>query len=329
MARTDAPGPSSWTSPWARIRLKLHKWRIPDELRHMRTAHPDFALLPQDNGGWRILWRGETVGNTLPLTALTTPSQDHCFIVGTGPSISALHFQRLLGHDCIGVNGSILKSIEAGVPFRSVVIGDRQFFIDRFPLVRQTLLSGTECLFSFRGLSAICERAPELLADARVFVLDEINGRYGIAKPSPQAFDELATADPELRLHPSRRPSEGRVGYSLNPDKGVFTGQTIVYSALQVATRLGYRRVFLLGLDLGGTGSGTRFYESGAHAAPMRLDRDYEPYILPAFETAAAVCKSIGVEVYNLSPDSRLPAQIIPRLTLEQALDSIVDAPSS
>ena len=325
MTRTDSPSPS----PWARIRIKLHKWRTPDALRHMRTAHPDFALLRRDNGGWRILWRGKTVGRTLPLTALARPSQEHCFIVGTGPSINALNFQRLRGHDCIGVNGSILKSVEASVRFRSIVILDRQFFIDRFPLIRETLLSGAECLFSFRGLSAICERAPELLAHARVFLLDEINGRYGVAKPSPQAFDELATTDPELRLHPSRRPSEGRVGYSLNPDKGVFTGQTIVYSALQVATRLGYRRVFLLGLDLGGTGSGIRFYESGTHAAPMRLDRDYEPYILPAFETAATVCKSIGVEVYNLSPDSRLPACIVPKLTLEQALDSVLDAPPS
>ena len=323
MTVTDSPRPS----PWFRVRAKLHKWRIPDELRHMRTAHPDFALLPQDNGGWRVLWQGKTVGHTLPLKALATPSHDHCFIVGTGPSINAVDFQRLRGHDCIGVNGSILKSVEAGVPFRSVAILDRQFFIDRFPLVRQTLLSGTECLFSFRGLSAVCERAPELLADARVFLLDEINGRYGVAKPSPQAFDDNAAVDPELRLHPSLRPSEGRVGYSLNPDKGVFTGQTIVYSALQVATRLGYRRIFMLGLDLGGTGSGIRFYESGAKAAPMRLDRDYEPYILPAFETAATVCKSIGVVVYNLSSDSRLPARIIPKLTLEQALYSLLDAP--
>jgi KDO transferase-3 len=310
-------------SPWSWARRKVHKWRIPEELRHMRTAHPGFALAPESDGGYRILWRRRMVGRTRPLTELSTPKAAACFLVGSGPSINELAFQRLVGQDCIGVNGSILKSMESGIAFRSFVALDRNFFTDRFELVQQTLESGAECLFSFRGLSVICERAPELLRDSRVFLMDEINGRYSIPKPSPAEFDAWAEADPDLLLHPTRRPSEGRVGYSLDPRKGVFTGQTIVYSALQLATWLGYRRVFLLGLDLGGTGPDARFYETGAKAASMRLDRDYEPYILPAFEVARSVARSLGARVYNLSPKSRLPERVIPRLTLEQALKQV------
>ena len=311
------------------VRYKFHRLRTPHELRHMRTAHPDFSLEPDPAGGHQIVWRNQTVGKARPLSELSAPASGHCFLVGTGPSINALEFERLAGHDCIGVNGSIVKARETGVAFRSVLILDRNFFLERFELVRETLASGAECLFSFRGLSLTCERAPELLSGARIFLLDEILGRYGIPKASPTAFDARAEADGDLLLHPSRRPSEGRVGFSLDPSKGVFTGQTIVFSALQVATWLGYRRVYLLGLDLGGTTSGARFYESGAKAAPMRLDRDFEPYILPAFEVARAAAESLGLEFYNLSPDSRLPARIMPRLTLGEALKKSDAASSS
>ena len=292
----------------------------------MRTVHPDFSLAVHPDGGHRIVWRGESLGRARPLAELAMPATQECFIVGTGPSINEVDFEQLAGRDCIGVNGSIVKARQSGLAFRSTAIMDRKFFTERYELVCQTMSSGTECLFSFRGLSAICERTPELLENSKLFLLDEINGRYGVPKRSSVAFDTWAETDPDLVLHPSCRPSEGRVGYSLDPRKGVFTGQTIVYSALQVATWLGYRRIFLLGVDLGGATSGIRFYESGADATPMRLDHDYDSYILPAFETAREVAGSIGVMIYNLSPDSRLPAEVIPRLGLQEALEGTADS---
>jgi KDO transferase-3 len=103
----------------------------------------------------------------------------------------------------------------------------------------------------------------------------------------------------------------------------VFTGQTIAFSALQVAVWLGYTRIFILGMDLGGTGDGARFYESGEKAAPMRLGRDYESYIQPAFEVAGKLRSALGIQIYNLSPDSRLPAAIIPKLSFTDALEMI------
>jgi Kdo-III transferase WaaZ len=290
-------------------------------MRHMRSVHPDFSLAGT-GGAWEsICWRGEPVGRLQPLDRLAPATTPDCFIVGTGPSINEIDFARLRGQACIGVNGSILKSEESAVPFRSHVITDRRFFMDRFELATKVVRSGGECLFSFRCLSVICERQPDLLQGARVFLLDEVRARYDQPKPAPEAFDEAARRDPDLVLHPRLGPSNGWVGFSRDIRKGVFTGQTVVFSALQVAVWLGYRRIFLLGTDFGGPVDGQRFYESGKDAAPMRLDRDYEAYIQPAFEVASTLLGELGVEIYNLSQASRLPTEIVPKLSFEAALE--------
>lgn len=302
------------------LRRKIYRARLAHDMRHMRNAHPDFRIGGREDGADTIYWRGRPVGRINPLEALAPAATRDCFIVGTGPSLNDIDFAALRGRTCIGVNGSVLKGEAFSVPFRSHVISDRHFFNDRFELVRKALESGAECIFSFRGLSIVCEREPALLHDARVFLLNEITARYGEPKPDPVAFDAAAQRDPDLVLHPRARPSEGRVGFSRDIRKGVFTGQTIVFSALQLAVWLGYRRVFILGMDLGGTGAGGRFYEAGSQAAPMRLDRDYEAYIRPAFEVAAGLLSKLGVEVYNLSERSRLPSEIVPKLAFEEAL---------
>jgi len=287
----------------------------------MRHAHPDFRLDGPDGRQDTIYWCRSPVGQIQPLEQLAPAVGRDCFILGTGPSINELDLSALRNRACIGVNGSILKAEESGLVLRSYLISDRHFFDQRFELVRKVLVSGTECLFSFRGLSIICERAPELLSDARVFLLNEITARYAEPKPDPARFDAAAAQDPDLVLHPTLRPSQGRIGFSRDIRKGVFTGQTIIFSALQAAVWLGYTRLFILGMDLGGTGDRTRFYETGEQAMPMRLERDYQAFIQPAFETARGLFDRLGIKVYNLSANSRLPAKIVPKRSFAEALE--------
>lgn len=289
-------------------------------MRHMRSIHPDFQLQKREDGGFQILWKKKLVGHTRPLAELTPSRGQSCFIVGTGPSISGLDLSRLKNHPCFGVNGSILKSSEIGSPFIYYVITDRNFFLDRFDLVRRVVRSDSDCLFSFRGLGAICEQAPEVLSGTRLFLLDEVNAHYGQSRMEPNEFEALAAQNSDFELHARVESTQGRVGFSRDIRQGVFTGQTVVFSALQTACWLGYKRIFIVGMDLGGTGHNVRFYESGKQAASMRLDNDYESFILPAFEVARNLMGATDVEIYNLSPHSRLPDSVIPKLSLTEAL---------
>ena len=289
----------------------------------MKSLHPDFALRaqPDHKGGFDILWRRRVVGEVRDVSELMRPTgDDACFIVTSGPSLAQIDFGRLRGRVCFGVNGSIVKAEEAKVPFLYHMVLDRNFVRDRFELVRLAILSGCQCIFSFVALSEIVEREPSLLRHDNLFLLKQLNAVYAEHKLSPAAFDAWAAQQPGLWLHPDAPEKRGWVGFSARPDLGAFSGQTVAFSALQVAWWLGYRQIFMLGMDLGGNGDYTRFYEKGGAAATTRLDRDFEPYILPSFELAGRICREEGGEVYNISPSSRLSAEVIPRLTLDEAL---------
>jgi KDO transferase-3 len=51
------------------------------------------------------------------------------------------------------------------------------------------------------------------------------------------------------------------------------------------------------------------------------LDRDYDDYILPSFQILGDLCRAGELQVYNLSPASRLPDSIIPKVSYEEALE--------
>jgi hypothetical protein len=58
----------------------------------------------------------------------------------------------------------------------------------------------------------------------------------------------------------------------------------------------------------------------------MRLDLDYDRYIVPSFEVARDALTQQGVAIYNLSEHSRLPDSVIPKLSFA---DAVADAGAS
>jgi KDO transferase-3 len=305
-----------------KARRKLKRLSTPPELKHMGKLHPDFGLVPSDHlpGAHQVTWKGKRIGIARPLSMLPAADQRDCYIIASGPSLADFDLSRLSGRICFWVNGSIVKATQCDLRVSYFVVTDKNFARDRFELVRQGIASGANCIFGFRVLNEIAEREPALLASERLFLIQEINARYAMAKLDPAAFDAWAEGEAGLFLHESGRLKRGWVGFSQAIDKGVFTGQTVVYSALQVACALGFRQVFILGMDLGGTGTLARFYESGSNVAGSRLDEDFEPYIVPSFELARRLTGKMGVEIYNVSPRSRLPDTTIRKIDFDEML---------
>ena len=73
-------------------------------------------------------------------------------------------------------------------------------------------------------------------------------------------------------------------------------------------------------MDLNFSQDTSRFYEHSKDVVKSRINRDFEPYVLPAFEVAGKVAEHHGLEIYNLSPNSRLPETVIKKISLEEAL---------
>ena len=109
------------------------------------------------------------------------------------------------------------------------------------------------------------------------------------------------------------------LGYSFDVALGVFDADTVAYAALQVLVSGGARHVYVHGLDLT-LQNGLRFYDEGPTPQASRLVRNFSQLIEPSFRFAAAQWRTRGVSVFNLSPISALPADIIERLDWQALL---------
>ena len=104
-----------------------------------------------------------------------------------------------------------------------------------------------------------------------LFLLPEINAFYNTPRLAPADFAAWAARQDYLTLHPDPQYHTGRVGFSGDIRRGVFSAQTVIFEALQVAAFLGYRQIFILGMDLNAGPGQARFYEQGDHVARTRL----------------------------------------------------------
>ncbi len=70
-------------------------------------------------------------------------------------------------------------------------------------------------------------------------------------------------------------------------------------------------RTYLVGLDIGNANQ-PRFYETNKNKQKSGLLKDYQEKILPFMKEASLMFKDEGMRLYNCSPVSKLPYDIIP-----------------
>lgn len=108
----------------------------------------------------------------------------------------------------------------------------------------------------------------------------------------------------------------GANGFSYDLSKGIYSGYTISYFALQLAVYMGFKRIFFLGLDLQNTKEDTHFFGHDHHS------KDHEktefPKMRNSFESIAPTLKERGIKIYNCSPYTSL--ECFPHLSYEDAL---------
>jgi len=307
---------------WDKYRKWLYRKTLPNNLNQLKKLHPDFKLKKigdKENCYYEIFWKKKLIGKTNPLANLKKPVSDRCFIVATGPSINEVDFQQLSSETLFGVKGAVAKC-DKNTFMQYHIVSDATFIPQRFPLVEKMINSKADCLFSFVALNHICECNPDPLKADNIFLLPEINYHYDLPKKNAVDFDQWAESEPDLVLHDTVKLSKGRVGFSKNINLGVFTAQTVVFEAIQTAAYLGFKKINILGMDLTFGQDTARFYEQKNDIAKSRINKDFEPYIVPSFEVARNIAEQEGFEIFNLSPNSRLPESIIKKISIEQAL---------
>ncbi len=293
------------------------------QFKHMGWIVENFRLeqAPSEPGATNVLWDNNVVYKTPALKSLRNTASGDCFLVGTGPSIGEIDFSKLRAKVCFGVNGSIVKFRMAGFAPAYYAIATRDFFYNRFNMVHQAIESKATCFFPFWGLCRICKNDTALLQNASIYLMYTVNKRYGIPMMNAKAFDKRAAADPDLILHKTLKRAKDAVGFSLDLEKGYFHGENVLFVAIQIARYIGFRRLFILGMDLDYSRPNPRFYENASDSRPTWIDKSFERSIVPAFEVLRNMCLEKQIEVYNLSLKSKLPEKIIPKISFEKAIE--------
>ncbi len=298
-----------WLRQWQR-------WRSSKAMRHMADLHPRFAIAERADARI-VLWQNRRVATLVPLTALKNNAENSaCYVLASGPSMQGVELTQLGNAPQFGVNGAIAKFTDyPELAPRYYVISDPDFIVQRFALVEQVFARKPHVFLSAAALSAICEIDAAILATAPVSLIETHFCPYGKPRLSRVQIAELIARSPVLYAR------DWRIGFSKDIELGLFSAHTVAYYAIQIACYMGFKNVFLLGMDFQTAAGATRFYEGGAAALPSGVDKDYAKFIQPSFEVLRRVCdEDPQFRVYNLSAQSRLPDSIVPKISVADAL---------
>lgn len=299
-----------------KLRLKWRRFRLGERFHHHYQCHPRFSIVRGDNAH-EILWDGKKIAAVGHIKSLRQHFKGSCFVIASGPSLNELDLADLQGFDTLSLNCAIKKFVASQMVPTHCVIVDRRIFEKNWDCVEASIRSGANCFFSYVGLSRICERAPELFKQGNIYLVESLGRFFGVPRPDLDAFQQRYRHDPDLFMDESF-PTNGVIGFSVDAEKGFFSGKTVATWGVQIVNYLGYNKQFIAGMDLGGTGK-SHFYGASSNKIPDFL-ADYDPYIKGCFEQARRAAEAGLFSIYNLSEHSTLPHEIIPKISYHEAL---------
>lgn len=108
----------------------------------------------------------------------------------------------------------------------------------------------------------------------------------------------------------------GSEGFCFDLARGIYSGYTVSYFALQLAVYMGFTKIFYLGLDLKHTEGQTHFF--GRDWVSTNHEQTEFPKMIRMLQFAAQRLAGSDVQVYNCSPVSTLAC--FERVSYEWAL---------
>lgn len=263
-----------------------------DRPPHRRAIKLAFACLGSSRAHWqetwpglrleraaggrpgRILHRGRPVAPLAPLSALGERAGETITIVGSGPSIREIDPGRLPGYPIL-LNGALSLGLSG-----ALAVEDERFVWRHLAMMEERLTREMVRLFAPSVIRVLAARAPRLLTDGPVILMENLGKRAG-----------------EMRRDDLPRISE-------TPEEGVVVAGTVAFSALQMALGTDARRIALAGVDLGNA-TRPRFYETPGNAAPSGLTVGLDR-ILSHFRAAVDLAARRGIVIETVTPGSAL-----------------------
>lgn len=210
---------------------------------------------------------------------------ERCFIIGNGPSLNAKDLDMLNNEFTFACNK--IYKIYDKTDWRPdyYVVDDRNYVKDDY----YNIINKTE---------------PKIAG----FVGVEYNKKI----VEPYINSDRIIMKKKTILH------NGYPEWNINVDDYVCTGHTVVYVAIQLAIYMGFKEIYLLGVDCSYTSTfengqkGTNyFYESDNQIVQMDANN-----MFLAFESAKEMMRDCNVEIYNSTRGGKL--ETFDRIDLEE-----------
>lgn len=298
------------------IRKLQYRFLKPRGQWHNRKYHPSFKVEADAAGTWKAYYKGAMVCEGRPIGGLRMPDTTVC-VIASGPSIKEITDMRRFGRlSCACVNGSYALAEKYGLVPDYYVVCDPVFIECQEELFMRAIRGSRRFMTQHHLIHRAAEMGLDLSQANEIYLYDDLRRPFGRVKHAAKHY----RSDPDrFIVHETKN-----MAFSMAPEIGIFSSSTVVYNAVQLLFGCGAEHLYIFGMDLTDQ---KRFYEARDRTAPTHLEASYEERTLPSFELVSEYVRTRGKEIWNCSPHSRLPANILPKMDPNQALNQLTASP--
>ena len=214
---------------------------------------------------------------------------ERCFIIGNGSSLAAddldmLHFRQ---EKCFGMNG---------IPL---------IFNDTAWRPHYYVIEDIKAMDYFSDLICQCNIHEAFIADVNQAFLKRVASRekYHVFHLIGKEFT------PNLPC------------FSEDFEKGIYTGKTVTYACIQIAAYMGFRKIYLLGIDFDyaeGETMQVKHFSERYHMDPKAVNPSAKHESLLAYQSAKNYADTHGIEIYNATRGGAL--EVFPRVDFDELM---------
>ena len=207
-----------------------------------------------------------------------------CFVIGNGPSLRKEDLQKLYERGEYTFACNSLINL-----FEEMSFYPTYYFVQD----NKVLLNNKEKILQYKG---------------NIFIKSHYAKRYHI--PGATYYNMLFNENPR--------------GFSHNIQNVVYSGQTVAYSMMQFAAYMGFKEIYLLGIDCNYSKNNTeitsdcyfdkKMFDPTKPHNPPEVDT-----MLKAFEQAKMTCEPLGIHIINAARGGKL--ELFPRVDFDTLFD--------
>ncbi|GHU66210.1 hypothetical protein FACS1894184_03640 [Clostridia bacterium] len=193
-----------------------------------------------------------------------------CFIIGNGPSLEYSDLTKLQNEYCFACN-SIYKAFHY-TDWRPsfYIVTDRKF-------KRNNLEAISQITSKFKFVENFC-----------LF-------------PCIESRNDTLEINVDHRSFYKLRRKCGCLPFSNKPSKRLIAGGTVIYVSIQLALHLGFKEIYLIGVDHNYKTDKKHFYDESAKKASADIEK-----MTDAYRTANIVSLNLGCKIYNATRGGEL-----------------------